>query len=138
MMESLEKTASKINDSDHSLMMILCGEHDSCQMILVMPIFIVSSKHVSQICIFCRGPTHVVENYPYRSNRVSVFMIEPIFGTTQPAISVSSQIPMTQVLVIPCEPYRHNHVQQSQFLKVTFGFFECGKVFKGFQQLHRE
>jgi hypothetical protein len=52
-----------------------------------MPIFIVNSKHVST---FCKGPTHVVENYLYRYNQILVFMIEPIFGTTQLAISVSS------------------------------------------------
>jgi hypothetical protein len=89
-MESSEKTASKIDDNDHSSMMNLCGEHNSHQTISIMPIFIVNSRPVTQICTFCRGPTHVVENYPYRSNQVSIFMIEPIFGTTQPAISISS------------------------------------------------
>ncbi len=37
-----------------------------------------------------------------------------------------------------CEPYRHKHVRESQFLKVALGLFEWGKVIKGFERLHRE
>jgi hypothetical protein len=31
-----------------------------------------------------------------------------------------------------CEPYRHNLVRQSQFLRVTSELFEWGRVIKGF------
>jgi hypothetical protein len=31
-----------------------------------------------------------------------------------------------------CEPYQHNHVQWSQFLRITSRIFKCGKVIKVF------
>jgi hypothetical protein len=68
--------------------------------------FIDNSTPTSQICIFCRGFAHVVENCPHKSNHISIFVTESIFDTTQPTILVSSRIPMTQVPVIPeCNPY---------------------------------
>jgi hypothetical protein len=63
----------------------------------------------SQICIFCRGPTHVVRNYPHKSNQVPIFVIESIYGTTQPVISINCQILVTQVPVIP----KHTFFSQS-------------------------
>jgi hypothetical protein len=103
MVESPKKVDSKIDNSDHSLMMNLC-EHDSCQMILVMLTFTIDSTPTSQICTFCRGLTHVVENCPYKSNQVPTFVTKSIFGTTQLAISISSQIPVIQVpIVFECD-----------------------------------
>ncbi len=90
LVESPEKAASETNNNDNSSTMNLCGEHDSCQTILIMPTFTVDSKHVNQICTFCRGRTHVVENHPYKSSQISIFVTNPIFGTTQPTISVNS------------------------------------------------
>jgi len=69
-------------------------------MILVMLTFIIDSTPTSQICTFRRGPTHIVENFPYKSNQIPTFMTEPIFGTTQLVISINSQIPMIQVPVV--------------------------------------
>ncbi len=64
-------------------------------MILVMLINIIDSTSISQICTFYKCRAHVVENYLYISSRVLIFLIELIFDTTQPAISINSQIPMT-------------------------------------------
>jgi hypothetical protein len=55
-----------------------------------MPIFTIDSTPTSQIYTFCKGLTHVVENCPYKSNHVPIFVIEPNFDTTQPVILVSS------------------------------------------------
>jgi hypothetical protein len=93
--EDLEKANSETNGSDHSLTMNFCGEHDSHQMISVMPTFTIDSTPINQICIFCKGLAHLVGYYPYRSNQVLIFVIEPIFGTTQPIILDNTQIPMT-------------------------------------------
>jgi hypothetical protein len=65
-------------------------EHDSFQMILVVLTFLVDSTPISQICTFCKGLAHIVGNCPYKSNQVSIFVTEPIFGTTQPTLLVSS------------------------------------------------
>jgi hypothetical protein len=100
-MKFSKKVASKINGSDHSSTMNLCKEHDPRKMILVMLIFIINSMPTSQIYTFCKGSTHVVVNCPHKSNQVPIFVIESIFGTTQPAISISSQILVTQIHVIP-------------------------------------
>jgi hypothetical protein len=61
----------------------------------------VDSTPISRICNFIKGLTHVVENCPYWSNQLRIFVIESIFDTTQLAISISSQIPMIQVLTMP-------------------------------------
>jgi hypothetical protein len=45
--ESSEKFASKTNDNDNSLIMNLCKEHDSHQMILVMPTFAIDSTPIN-------------------------------------------------------------------------------------------
>jgi hypothetical protein len=60
-----------------------------------MPTFTIDSTPTSQIYTFCKGLTHIVENCPYRSSQVSIFVIEPNFDTIQPAILVSSQILVT-------------------------------------------
>jgi hypothetical protein len=80
--------------------MNLCREHDSHKMILIMPTFIIDFRPANQIYTFCKGPAHVVENCPYRSSQVSIFVIKPSFDTTQPTISISSHIPVTRVLAI--------------------------------------
>jgi hypothetical protein len=59
-----------------------------------MHTFTIDSLPTSQIYTFCRGPAHIVGNYPYRSNQIL------IFGTTQPVNSVSSQILMPQIHVV--------------------------------------
>ncbi len=64
-MESLEKVAPETNGNDHSSMMNLCEEHDLHKTILEMPAFTVDSTPTSQICTFCRGLAHIVENCPY-------------------------------------------------------------------------
>jgi hypothetical protein len=65
-----------------------------------MPTFIIDSTPISHICIFCKSLAHLVGNYPYRSSQLPIVVIGLIFGTTQPIISVNTQIPMTQVLVV--------------------------------------
>jgi hypothetical protein len=105
MVESPKKVDSKTDNNNHSLTMNLCKEHDVCQTILVMLTFTIDSTPTSQICTFCRGPTHVVENCPYKSNQVPTFVTKSIFCTTQLAISISSQIPIIQVpIVFECNP----------------------------------
>jgi hypothetical protein len=37
-----------------------------------------------------------------------------------------------KIYSVKCESYRHNHLRQSQFLIITSGVFECGKVIRGF------
>jgi hypothetical protein len=63
-----KKVAFEIDDSDHSSMLNLCGEHDSCQTILVMSTFTVDSTPTSLIYSFYKVPAHIVENYHYRSS----------------------------------------------------------------------
>jgi hypothetical protein len=43
-----------------------------------MPTFTIDSTLTSQIYIFCKSLTHIVENCPYRSNQVMIFVIELI------------------------------------------------------------
>ncbi len=88
-MESLEKDASKNDGNDHFLMMNICGEHDSHKVILVMLTFTIDSTPTNKICFFCKIG-HVVGNCFYRPNRIPIFMMESILGTTQVAISKSS------------------------------------------------
>jgi hypothetical protein len=65
-----------------------------------MFVFIIDSTPISQICTFCKGHPHVVGNCPYRSNQVSIFMTKSIFSTTQPMISINSQILVVHVFAV--------------------------------------
>ncbi len=69
-MEFIEKATFEIDGSNHSSMMIFCGEHNSHKMISIMPTFIIDSTSISQIFTFYKRPTHVVQNY--------LFLIQPI------------------------------------------------------------
>ncbi len=80
--------------------MNFCEEHDSHWTISVMPTFIIDSTPTNHIYYFYRGPKQVVGNCPYRPNQIPIFVMESIFGTTQPAISISSQILITHVHAI--------------------------------------
>ncbi len=53
MAEFLEKATSETNGSDHSLMMNLCKEHDSCQTILIVPI-IIDSTPIAKFAFFVK------------------------------------------------------------------------------------
>jgi hypothetical protein len=55
-----------------------------------MPTSIIDSTPINQIWTFCKGPAHIVGNYPYRSKQIPIFVIESIFGIAQPAISINS------------------------------------------------
>ncbi len=103
-MESSEKAAFEADGNNHSSTMNLYEKHNSRQMISIMHIITINSTPINQICTFCRGLAHVVENCPSRSNQILVFMIELIFGTTQPTILVSSQILIIQVPIV----FKHN------------------------------
>jgi hypothetical protein len=99
-MESLEKATFEVDDNNRSSMMNLCEEHNSHQMISIMHIIIINSTPISQICTFGRGLAHIVENCPYKSSQIPIFMIELVFGSTQPTILVSSHILITQVPIV--------------------------------------
>jgi len=53
MVEFFKKATSETDGSNQSSTMNLCGEHDSRQMIIVLPTFIINSTRTSQICTFC-------------------------------------------------------------------------------------
>ncbi len=80
MAKSLENDASKNDEDYHFLMMNVCKEHDSHQIILVMLTFTIDSTPTSKICYSCRTG-HVVGDCPYRPSRVPIFMMELILGT---------------------------------------------------------
>lgn len=52
LVESPEKVTSKTDNNDHSSMMNLCREHDSCQTISMMPIFTIDSTTTNHIYTF--------------------------------------------------------------------------------------
>jgi hypothetical protein len=55
-----------------------------------MFIFTIDSMPINQICTFYKDLAHVVGNCPYRFSQVLIFVIESIFSTTQPTISINS------------------------------------------------
>jgi hypothetical protein len=54
LVEPPEKVASKTDNSNRSSMMNLCGEHDSCQPISIMPTLKVDFTPTNQICNFLK------------------------------------------------------------------------------------
>jgi len=67
---------------------------------LVMFTFIIDSTPTNQICFFYRGLGHIVGNCPYKLSQIPIFMMKPIFSTTQPTISISSQTLVSYVLTV--------------------------------------
>jgi hypothetical protein len=62
--------------------------------------FTIDSTPTNQICSFYRGLRHVVRNCFYKLNQIPIFMMKPIFSTTQPTILVSSQTLVSYVLTL--------------------------------------
>ncbi len=68
-----------------------------------MPTFIIDSTPTSQIYSFYKNLKHVIGNCLNGLSQVPIFVTELIFGTTQPATLVTSQIPITHVpIVLEC------------------------------------
>ncbi len=62
--------------------------------------FTIDSTPINQICSFYKGRRHVVRHYLYKLNQIPIFMMKPIFNTTQPTILVSSQTLVNYVLTL--------------------------------------